>query len=131
MSGEGGLRTACAKEMDAVCRIVSAARCDLTTEKATQRDVEVALLGAIDAAAVSREHRLAAGDIVDFLVFGTIALEVKGPRHTAAQTLRQLGRYAAHERVSALILATSRAMHMPGEIGGKPCRVINLGRAWL
>jgi hypothetical protein len=64
-------------------------------------------------------------------VAGAIVVEAKGPRHREGPVLRQLARYAAYPEVEFLLLATSRAMRMPATIGGKPCRVLNLGRAWL
>lgn len=116
---------------EAAVRVVRTSRVDLTTEKSAQADLELAFLDAIDAAALSREHRLGAGDIPDFLIGGRIVVELKGARHQANPTLRQLQRYAAYPDVTHLVLATARAMQMPKEVGGKPLVVINLGRAWL
>jgi hypothetical protein len=117
--------------LDTVVHLISSSRLDLTTEKASQSDLERALRGWFDRSEVSREHRLGPGDIPDFLIDGRIAVELKGPRHQASPTLRQLQRYAAYPEVTHLVLATARAMQMPSAIGGKPLVVINLGRAWL
>lgn len=124
-------RTPCADDLAAIVRIVSGLRLDLSNETATQTGLEVGLLDEIDAAAVSREHRLSGADRPDFLLLGKIVLEVKGPRHTETVVRRVMARYASHPRVEGLILATSRAMRMPALIDGKPCVVVNLGRAWL
>lgn len=125
-------RTACALDGALVYALLKSGRFDLSTEKATQADILVHLAGHIDAETlIRREHRLSATDIPDFLIGGSIVIEVKGSRHQRPAVLRQLERYAAHDCVQFLILATSRAMRMPDLIGGKPCRVLNLGRAWL
>lgn len=132
MTGAGGVRTPCAVSLSAVCLVVASTRCNLTHEIATQDDLEAAFAGTWgEMVAVSREHRLGPADRPDFLIDGRIVVEVKGPRHRAPAVLRQLERYAAYPEVEAIVLATSRAMRMPAEIGGKPVRVINLGRAWL
>ena len=76
-----------------------------------------------------REVRLAPGDIVDFMI-GGVAIEVKiGGRKRSIYD--QCERYCEHERVEALVLATSVAMGFPPEIKGKPCYVASLGRGWL
>jgi hypothetical protein len=63
---------------------------------------------------------------------GCIALEVKVKRAWSKPgVLRQLRRYAAHERVAGLVLASNLAMHLPPEIEGKPALAVSLGRAWL
>jgi hypothetical protein len=54
-------------------------------------------------------------DRPDFLIDGRIVVECKGPRHREGAVLRQLDRYAAHERVEWIVLATARAMRMPDE----------------
>lgn len=125
-------RTPCAAvSMSAVLAVLAANRFDLATEKLTQAGIEDALAFAFEDGMVSREHRLGPGDIPDFLIGGGLVVEVKGPRHQATAVVRQLARYAAYPEVTAIVLATARAMTMPAQIGGKPCRVVNLGRAWL
>jgi hypothetical protein len=133
MSGAGDVRTPCAITDAAVFELLAGGRFDLTTEAATQRGMEQALLMQFPRSAISREHRLGPGDRPDFLIDGRIVVEVKGPRHRAPAVLRQLQRYAEHDQVEAIILATSRAMAMPWVVGLRavPLRVINLGRAWL
>lgn len=124
-------RTACAISAGDVEDLLGRGRFDLTTEAATQWGIELLLLGAYPRSAVSREHRLSGKDRPDFLIDGRIVIEVKGSRHRQPAVLRQLERYAGHAQVEAIILATSRAMHMPSAIGGKPVWVLNLGKAWL
>jgi hypothetical protein len=81
---------------------------------------------------VVREWRLSVRDRVDFLVStGTarVAVEIKiqGARNPV---LRQLGRYAAHDQVDALVLASTRRvlLHaMPPVVHGKPVAVALVG----
>lgn len=132
MSGTiASTRTPCVISAEAVFSLLQEGRFDLTAEALTQRDIELVLLLSYPRSVISREHRLGPGDRPDFLVDGRIVIEVKGPRHQASAVLRQLARYAAYPEVETIILATSRAMHMPATIGGKKVVVLNLGRAWL
>lgn len=121
---------------EAVWRSLAACRFDLTSEARTQDGIAAQLVAAFGEAAVSREHRLAPCDRPDFLIGGRIVVEVKGPRHQATAVRRQLVRYAAYDEVEGLVLATARAMHLPGQLpkpGGQWVRLwtVNLGRAWL
>lgn len=79
----------------------------------------------------AREVRLSAEDRIDFLV-GAVGIEVKtkGSRHAV---LRQLARYAAHERIQSLWLATTRWQlgDMPRSLGAKPLGVLPLYRGAL
>ncbi|OBG17955.1 MULTISPECIES: hypothetical protein [Mycobacterium avium complex (MAC)] len=77
---------------------------------------------------VEREFRLTQRDRPDFLVDGCVALEVK-MRASGSSVLAQLARYAAHERVGALVVATPRLSSlsgMPAEIFGVPVRMVAL-----
>jgi len=83
-----------------------------------------------------REVPLSAGDRIDFVVgdpaLPGIGIEVK--LRTGGGKLeiyRQLERYAASPRVSALVLMSNLSMGAPGEIGGKPLFYVSLGRAWM
>ncbi len=69
-----------------------------------------------------REHPLSALDRPDFFVAASVVIEVKmkAPR---TSVLMQLGRYATHEQVSALILASPRftvVTGLPERIHHKP-----------
>jgi hypothetical protein len=74
----------------------------------------------------SREFPLSPQDRIDFLV-GSIGVEIK-TASSASSVQRQLWRYAADERITALILVTSRATHrsIPADILGKPVFVVYL-----
>jgi hypothetical protein len=108
---------------------VRAYRLDLSDEKRTQSQLAEVLTGA--GIAFEREKRLSAGDIVDFLVGGGVALEVKLKGQRKMEIFRQLQRYAAHESVTALVLVTIVAMGLPVEIGGKPAYYATLSRSWM
>lgn len=124
MSAANDIRSAGAM----IAAVIGQGRYELGSEKATQAGIELQLRASLPV--VRREHRLAPGDIVDFLVDG-VAIEVKLKRNQPASILRQLQRYARHDAVTALVLVTNRAMGLPPEIAGKPAFYVSLGRAWL
>ena len=66
---------------------------------------------------------------VDFLCEG-VGIEVKRGRAERARVLAQLRRYAACERVRALVLVTERTLALPDSLSGKPLRIICLSRLW-
>ncbi len=77
---------------------------------------------------VDREFRLSSCDRPDFLIDGYVVVEVK-MRASGSSVLAQLARYASHERVKALVVATPRLSSlsgMPAEIFGVPVRVVAL-----
>lgn len=67
------------------------------------------------------------GGRIDFLV-GSIGIEVK-VNGNAEALRRQITGYAADDRVSALVVVTSRYRHTlgPRTIGGKPVEYVYLG----
>ncbi|GAB1815603.1 hypothetical protein [Mycobacterium sp. MUNTM1] len=79
-----------------------------------------------------RERALSRRDRPDFMVDVdgvSVALEVKVAGARSA-VLRQLGRYAEHDAVDAIVLASSRrvlAAGIPAIIHRKPVLAINLG----
>lgn len=89
-------------------------------EKQVQNRIEKALGAA--GLEFERELQLSARDRPDFLVGGLVAIEVKlkTPR---ARVLRQLGRYAEHDRVKAIVLASTSFTTLQGmrlDIHGVP-----------
>lgn len=108
--------------------LLKAARLDVSDEKRTQRDMAEVFDGR--GIEYQREVRLSKADIVDFMVHG-IALEVKLKGANKRDVFRQLERYAEHESVNALVLASNITMGLPTEINGKPIYFIHLGRGWL
>lgn len=82
--------------------------------------------------AFEREVRLSDADRIDFLV-GDIGLEVK-TAGTRTQVIRQLHRYAQHERIGELVLATTRWSHassLPVAMSGKRLSILPLYRGTL
>lgn len=112
--------------MDAkqLATFLRAARYRIGTEALLHDDVELHLkAGCI---AYDREHRLGPGERLDFLVAGSIALELK-IRAQRKSIYRQLERYARHDAVKGLVLVTASALGMPKAIEGKPIYVVQLG----
>lgn len=111
-----------------VVRMIAGMRLPLTSEKAMQQ----ALADHLRAARIpfDREHRLSAGDVVDFLLDGGIAVECK-LRAPKRAIYRQLCRYAEHPDVHAVVLVSNTAMGLPDELEGKPAYYVGLGAAWL
>lgn len=111
-----------------VLTAIRTARLDLSDEKRTQSDLACVL--STQGIPFEREVRLSAGDIPDFMV-GDIAVEVKIRGARKMDIYHQLVRYAKHERVGSLILATNITMGLPEQLEGKPVFFVALGRAWL
>jgi hypothetical protein len=107
---------------------IGRARIDLSDEKAAQRQIAEVLTGR--GIAFEREVALSPGDRPDFLLPDGLVIEVK-LRARKMEIWRQLGRYAAHERVRALLLVSNTAMGLPEMIEGKPLKLLSLGRSWL
>ena len=103
----------------------------LRQEKQAQMDLEEALT--VAGLPFRREVELAEGDIIDFLVGPAgavvgIEMKIKAPRRAI---YRQLNRYAASDKLQALLLLTATPMGLPEAIQGKPAYVLSLGAAWL
>lgn len=97
---------------------------DASTELALQDGIASALTDAD--VAFEREVRLDAGSRPDFMV-GGVAVEVKVGGSWAA-LVRQLHRYAKHERVTELLVVSSRVrlVRVPAELGGKRVAVASV-----
>ncbi len=111
---------------DAIAALLARERLPAHDEKALQAAIAGVL--AANGLAFVRELRVAGG-IVDFLA-GAVGIEVKIAGGARA-VLRQCARYAADPRIAELLVVSARALILPPAIGGKPCRVLALGRAWL
>lgn len=106
---------------------ILSSRFPLEKEKETQEAIEKKFTE--NGIVFNREHHLDHDNIPDFFIDG-IAIEVK-IKGNARSIYRQCVRYCDFNDVKALILVTNRSMGFPPEINGKPCYVVNLGRAWL
>lgn len=113
---------------EAVVKVISGVRVDLTNEKATQAAIDAAFTR--KGLPFKREVRLSARDIPDFFAFDAVAVEVKIGGAKAA-IFRQINRYAAHEQVKAIVLASNVPIALPAKVEGKPCLLASLGAAWL
>lgn len=113
--------------INTLIKILSSQPLPLEKEKETQELIEA--LFKKNAIAYNREHMLDTNNIPDFFIDG-IAIEVK-IKGNAKQIYRQCVRYCNFKEVKSLILLTNRSMGWPQELNGKPCYIINLGKAWL
>lgn len=75
-----------------------------------------------------RECRLSAHDIIDFMLPSGLGIEVK-VRSTRSDLLRQLFRYATHERIDRILVVTNRShlCALPLEIEKKQVLVMKVG----
>ncbi len=85
----------------------------------------------LQAAGLPFEHEanIAKGCRIDFLV-GTIGIEIKKGKPSAATLAAQLQRYAACGAVDGLVVITERSVRLPKAILGKPIRLISLSQLW-
>lgn len=75
-----------------------------------------------------REARLNERDRIDFLTAAGVGVEVK-TKGSVTTIARQLSRYTESDKVTALMLVTTRATHrarLPDELHGKPLFVLTL-----
>jgi hypothetical protein len=98
-------------------------------ESELQRDIEELLLSA--GVTHQREYALDARSRIDFLITGGIGLELK-VGGSATRILAQLARYAKHDTINTLIIASTShsVLALPSSVGGKPLHALHL-RAWL
>ena len=111
-----------------ISSIVQRGRFDLSDEKRTQTQLADALTAA--GLPFAREHALSEGDVVDFLVAGILAVELK-IKGSKKAIFRQLERYAGHDCVHAILLVSALAIPLPATIKGKPAATASLAFGWL
>jgi hypothetical protein len=91
-------------------------------------ELQAAIAEVLHAASVDflREEEISSGSRIDFLI-GTIGLEVKVQCSLAALT-RQAHRYLQSDKVSDLIVVTTKSHHrqLPARLNGKPVVVVHL-----
>lgn len=112
-----------------IISLISKQKFDLTKEKITQAQVQQVL--DMSGLLFVREYHLDKINIPDFFhdTCG-IAIEVK-IKGSKIAIYKQCERYCNFEAVKVLILCTNKAVGFPKEINGKPCYLINIGKAWL
>jgi hypothetical protein len=103
----------------------------LKRETDCQTKIDEHLRASLPGVEVSREHRLSGRDRPDWLIDGRFVVEAKVYGAVRAKIVRQLERYAEHDLVEGIVLATGRSVALPAAINGKPVLVVNLGEAWL
>lgn len=110
------------EEAARIAALIGGQRYRYRDEDALHAGIEQVLAGA--GIVATAEARLSARDRIDFLA-GPVGVEVK-IAGSNADVIRQLGRYATHPEIGALILVTTRARHrtIPRVIGGKPVLVV-------
>ena len=86
---------------------------------------------ALARAGIACEHEVPLGPRcrIDFLA-GSVGIEVKRGTVAARALRAQAEKYLKSDRLSALVLITTRGVRMPGEIAGKQVVVFGLNRLW-
>lgn len=98
-----------------------------------EKSVQAAIAVILDSHGIEykREVKLSETDIVDFMLPGGVAVEVKLNKAQKREIYRQCKRYCEHEQVKVIVLMTATIMGFPPEIEGKPAYYVSLGRSWL
>jgi hypothetical protein len=107
-----------------IAKLIASKRYSFDSEDMLQELIGAVLLEAgIEA---TREVRINSKDRLDFLA-GSVAIEVK-IKGSRAEVLTQIHRYAQSERISAIVLVTTKPRHhgMPAELNGKEVHVASL-----
>jgi len=111
-----------------ISALIERSRINLSTEISAH--VALADILRREGLVVETEVSLSATDRIDLLVEHVgIEVKVKGARRAV---FAQLERYASHDRIGALVLATGAAWPTSmREVGGKPFFTASLSRGWL
>lgn len=112
-----------------IVHIIESIRLDLSDEKRLQADLESVLI--VEGIRFVRESRLSSSDIPDFLLCDGTVIECKLRPAQKTAVYRQLQRYASHEEVTGIILATNLSMSLPQTIHDKPACMASLGKGWM
>ena len=113
-----------------IVRLLERYQFDLSTEKHLQAAIESAFVE--NGIVFEREKRLSPRDIPDFLVEGGVVVECKlRGKSRKIDVYQQLMRYAAHPKVTAIVLASNNVMGLPQEIDSKPLYAASLSRGWI
>lgn len=99
----------------------------------TERELQSAIADALTQARIpfEREAKLSSRDRPDFLLEQGVALEVK-TKGALSSVCTQLTRYAEHDRVTVVVLVSTRRVHVaPEELAGKPVLSVCVGSGLL
>lgn len=95
-----------------------------------EADLQSSVAGLFLGSGVEFEEQviLGPGERIDFMV-GAVGVELK-TQGSWSDLVRQLARYAAHERIGALVVVSTRrrlTASLPSEINGKPILAVAAG----
>ena len=115
-------------DVSAILHALSAIRIGAQPE---EYEIHAEIARALDAASIPyiHEYKLMPGCRIDFAC-GSIGIEVKKSRPSAALLRRQLQRYLDGTSLTAVIVVLQRPCRLPDAICGKPVHVISLNRLW-
>ena len=118
----------CDADCRSIIRAIETIRCSAVC---TEEELHAQVAQALRACGLEPEHeaRIAPRCRIDFMC-GGVGIEIKKKRPERAKLMAQLARYAACERVQALIVAAPRGVCLPEAIGGKKVTLIALERLW-
>jgi hypothetical protein len=108
-----------------IAALLQATRFQFSSEDDLQRGIDALLRS--KGIVAKREVVLGPGDRIDFLIEGGIGIEVK-VRGSASTLGRQVERYLSGNRLSSIIVVTSRMEHqaLPSTISSKTVLVVHL-----
>ena len=75
------------------------------------------------------EYRLSSDSRIDFLS-GNIGIEVKKSTVKDKDLLKQLKKYSESDKISKIILVTTKSVNIPSDINNKQIYIVNLYRNW-
>ncbi len=75
------------------------------------------------------EYRLSSDSRIDFLS-GNIGIEVKKSTVKDKNLLKQLKKYSQSNKISKIILVTTKSVNIPSDINNKQIYIVNLYRNW-
>ena len=111
-----------------IVRALSALRVPL---QKGEYDLHALVMQTLEAADIPYAHEvpIEAHARIDLLC-GDVGIEIKRGSVRRADVLRQLRRYAASEKIAALIVVSERTLALPATLSGKPLYAVCLNRLW-
>ncbi len=95
-------------------------------------EIHGAVAEALEAAGLDYVHEAPLGPRcrADFLIGGSVVVEIKRGRPAVSALRRQLERYLVFPQVTAAFVLTEKRVGLPARIAGKPCRTLSLSELW-